>query len=72
MGILDVIDNFLIFILRKDKGAAKRYVDNHPELKGKQKEITKRFKELGREWNKLDYRDVISGEKTKMDNPPKK
>ena len=71
MGLLNMIDNILTFILRKDKNATKRYIENHPELKGKQKEISKRYKALNKEWEKLDYMDVITGKKKKMDHPPK-
>jgi len=44
-GILDIIDNFLSFLLRNDKKGAARYLKAHPELKGKRKEIKKAFKD---------------------------
>ena len=71
MGLLNILDSILIFILRKDKNAAKRFVENHPELKGKQKEISKRLKAHQKEWENVDYMDVITGKKKKMHHPPK-
>ena len=38
-GILDIIDKFLVFIIKNDKDAAKKFVKNHPELKKHKKEI---------------------------------
>ncbi|MBT4682638.1 MAG: hypothetical protein HOB70_06305 [Chloroflexi bacterium] len=72
MGLLNIIENIMIFILRKDEDATKRYTEHHPELKGKQKEISKRLKAHQKEWEQVDYMDVITGKKKKMDHPPKK
>jgi hypothetical protein len=72
LGLLTILDNFLIFILRKDKNATKRFVENHPELKGKREEISKRYKALNKEWEDMDYLDVITGKKTKRDHPKNK
>ncbi|MBT6010533.1 MAG: hypothetical protein HOG80_04025 [Candidatus Marinimicrobia bacterium] len=72
MGLLAILDNLMIFILRKDKNATKRYIDNHPELKGKREEISKRYKALNKEWENADYLDVITGKKKKRDHPKNK
>jgi hypothetical protein len=63
MGLLNFIDNILIFILRKDKNATKRYIENHPELKGKGKDIKKRLDAINKKIADSDYRDVIAGKK---------
>ena len=55
MGLLTILDNFLIFILRKDKNATKRFVENHPELKGKRKEINKRMRKTAKALRDADY-----------------
>jgi hypothetical protein len=55
MSLLNFIENIMIFILRKDKNATKRYIDNHPELKGKRKEINKRMKKTAQALRDSDY-----------------
>jgi hypothetical protein len=45
----------MIFILRKDKNATKRYIENHPELKGKRKEINKRMRKTAKALRDADY-----------------
>ena len=55
MGLLTILENLMIFILRKDKNATKRYIDNHPELKGKRKEINKRMRKTAKALRDADY-----------------
>jgi hypothetical protein len=69
MSLLSFIENIMIFILRKDKNATKRYIENHPELKGKRKEINERLDAHKKKWAKSDAMDVIMGKKKKMDHP---
>jgi hypothetical protein len=71
LGLLNILDSILIFILRKDKNATKRYIDNHPELKGKREEINERLDAHKKKWAKSDAMDVIMGKKKKMDHPIK-
>ena len=71
MGLLTILDNFLIFILRKDKNATKRFVENHPELKGKREEINEQLDAHKKKWAKSDAMDVIMGKKKEMDHPIK-
>jgi len=51
-GILDIIDNFLTFILRNDKKGAEKYIKAHPELKSKKKEVDKQLAKAGKAWSK--------------------
>ena len=44
---MGLIDTFLTFFLRNDKDGAKKYVDNHPGIKKKRKEVKKAFKDAG-------------------------
>ena len=69
MGLLAILDNLMIFILRKDKNATKRYIDNHPELKGKREEINEQLDAHKKKWAKSDAMDVIMGKKKEMDHP---
>ena len=55
MRLLTILENIMIFILRKDKNATKRYIENHPELKGKRKEINKRMKKTAQALRDSDY-----------------
>ena len=55
MSLLSFIENIMIFILRKDKNATKRYIENHPELKGKRKEINKRMRKTAKALRDADY-----------------
>ncbi|MBT4682635.1 MAG: hypothetical protein HOB70_06290 [Chloroflexi bacterium] len=55
MGLLTILENLMIFILRKDKNATKRYIENHPELKGKRKEINKRMRKTAKALRDADY-----------------
>ena len=71
MSLLSFIENIMIFILRKDKDATKRYIENHPELKGKREEINEQLDAHKKKWAKSDAMDVIMGKKKKMDHPIK-
>ena len=71
MGLINIIDKIMIFILRKDKNATKRYIENHPELKGKREEINEQLDAHKKKWAKSDAMDVIMGKKKEMDHPIK-
>ena len=58
MGLLNLIDNILTFILSKDKGGQKRYIENHPEIKQQKKELKKLVKEANDAWKKVDVDDM--------------
>jgi hypothetical protein len=54
MGLLNFVDNVLTFILSKDKGGQKRYIENHPEIKQHKKELKRRIKAANAAWEKVD------------------
>ncbi len=64
MGLFNILDSILVFILRKDKNATKKFVKNHPDIKGEQKKINKRAKQVQKDWENVpDPFDMIMGKR---------
>jgi len=53
-GIMDILDNFLTFLLRNDTKGAKKYIKNHPEIKKHRKELDRRIKSANAAWAEVN------------------
>ena len=57
MGLLDMVDNFLTFILSRGNEEQQtknreNYIKYHPAIKSKKKEVEKQLKKAGESWSK--------------------
>ena len=52
---MDMLDDFLSFLLRNDKKGAQKYIENHPEIKKHKKELKKAIKDANDAWDKVDF-----------------